>query len=109
MLRTFAKRISKNVRGKDLAYRLGGEEFVVAMPDTDQDLAFVVADRMRREVAATPIATSDGEHEISVTVSAGVASFNGKDDTLDAMLKRADEALYRAKRNGRNQVIADAA
>jgi len=109
VLKTFARRISKNVRGKDLAYRFGGEEFVVAMPDTDQDLAFVVADRMRREVAASAFVTSDRQHEIAVTVSAGVASLNGAGDTLKAMLKRADDALYQAKRNGRNQVIADAA
>ncbi len=109
VLRIFAHRVSKNVRGKDLAYRFGGEEFVVVMPDTDQDLAFVVADRMRREVAASAFVTNDGEHEVSVTVSAGVACMNGPDDTLDAMLKRADDALYKAKRNGRNRVIADAA
>ncbi len=109
VLRIFANRVSKNVRGKDLAYRFGGEEFVVVMPDTDQDLAFVVADRMRREVAASAFVTNEGDHEISVTVSAGVACMNGPEDTLDAMLKRADDALYTAKRNGRNQVIADAA
>jgi len=107
VLKTFAKRISKNVRGKDLAYRFGGEEFVVAMPDTDKELAFVVADRMRREVAASAFVTSDAKYEIAVTVSAGVASISGEDDTLEALLKRADEALYEAKRNGRNQVIAD--
>ena len=107
VLKTFAQRISKNVRGKDLAYRFGGEEFIVAMPDTDQELAFVVADRMRREVASSAFVSSDGMHEIAVTVSAGVASINSEKDTLKAMLKRADDALYLAKRNGRNQVIAN--
>ena len=109
VLRTFARRISKNVRGKDLAYRFGGEEFVVVMPDTDQELAFVVADRMRREVAASPFTTGDNAHEISVTVSAGVASINGRSDTLTSILKRADDALYQAKKEGRNRVIANAA
>ena len=90
-------------------FLFGGEEFVVAMPDTDQDLAFVVADRMRREVAAHPFIVANGSTQISVTVSAGVTSFAGPGDSISAMLKRADDALYAAKRNGRNQVIAEAA
>ncbi|MEE9314351.1 MAG: PleD family two-component system response regulator [Rhizobiaceae bacterium] len=109
VLKTFAERLTKNVRGKDLACRFGGEEFIIAMPGTDQELAFVVADRMRREIAAHPFVVEGGAKQIGVTVSAGVASIMGPDDTIEAMLKRADDALYQAKRNGRNQVIAHAA
>ena len=109
VLKTFAERLTKNVRGKDLACRFGGEEFIIAMPETDQELAFVVADRMRREIAAHPFLVDGGAKQIGVTVSAGVSSLNGPDDSIAAMLKRADNALYVAKRNGRNQVIADAA
>lgn len=109
VLRTFAERISKNVRGKDLACRFGGEEFVVAMPDTDQELACVVADRMRREVAEHPFSVQGGAQQIAVTMSAGVSALNGVDDTMENWLRRADEALYAAKKNGRNQVIAEAA
>ncbi|MDD9911383.1 MAG: PleD family two-component system response regulator [Ahrensia sp.] len=108
VLKCFADRISRNVRGKDLAYRFGGEEFVVVMPSTDKELAYVVADRMRQDVGATPITTKDGA-EISITVSAGIASIEGRFDTLSSMLKRADEALYNAKRNGRNKVVSEAA
>ena len=109
VLKTFAERLAKNVRNEDLACRFGGEEFVIAMPETDRALAFVVADRMRREIAAHPFVIDGGKQQISITVSAGVASLQGKDDTIEGMMKRADEALYEAKRAGRNQVIADAA
>ena len=109
VLRVFAQRLSRNVRAKDLACRFGGEEFVVVMPDTDQALAAVVADRMRREVANEPFSVDAGARSIGVTVSAGVASLMGPEDDMDAMLKRADAALYQAKRSGRNQVMVEAA
>lgn len=109
VLKTFAERLNKSVRGKDIACRFGGEEFVIAMPDTDRELAFVVADRMRREIASHPFIIDGGSRQIPITVSAGVASLEQGEDTIEGMLRRADEALYEAKRNGRNQVIADAA
>ena len=109
VLKTFAERLKKNIRSKDLGCRFGGEEFVVAMPDTDQDLAFVVADRMRREDEAHPFVVEGGRKQIQVTVSAGVASLSGAEDSIESMLKRADDALYEAKRNGRNRVMAEAA
>jgi two-component system cell cycle response regulator len=109
ILKNFASRLNKNVRSEDLACRFGGEEFVIAMPETDTALAYVVADRMRREIAAHPFLIDGGKQQISVTVSAGVSSLQGSNDTIDGMIKRADEALYQAKRSGRNQVIADAA
>ncbi len=109
VLKTFSQRLNKNVRSEDLACRFGGEEFVIAMPETDRALAFVVADRMRKEIAAHPFVIDGGKQQISVTVSAGVASLQGEDDTIESMMKRADEALYEAKRTGRNQVVADAA
>ncbi|EFL90182.1 PleD family two-component system response regulator [Ahrensia sp. R2A130] len=109
VLKIFAERVLKNVRNKDLACRFGGEEFIVAMPDTDRELAFVVADRMRREVSAHPFIVDNGRQQISITVSAGVAGIAGPNETVETMLKRADERLYDAKRRGRNQVVADAA
>jgi len=109
VLKTFAERLLKNVRGKDLACRFGGEEFVIAMPETDQELAFVVADRIRREVSAHPFVVEGGSKQISITVSAGIASMSTTGDSITDMVKRADAALYDAKRNGRNQVVAEAA
>ncbi len=109
VLREFAGRISANVRGIDLACRFGGEEFVVVMPDTDQSLAYTVAERLRRSVEATPFSISRPPGKLNITISIGIAGSDGGNDTAEALLRRADQALYRAKRDGRNRVVADAA
>jgi two-component system cell cycle response regulator len=108
VLREFSRRVRKAVRGIDLTSRMGGEEFVVAMPDTDAALAMLVGERLRERIANDPFLTSDGAGSIAVTVSIGVASLISDDDTPEALLKRADEALYKAKRDGRNRVAAAA-
>jgi len=108
VLREFANRISANVRGIDLACRFGGEEFVVVMPDTDLSFAYMVAERLRQSVADAPFMVSATSKQVPVTISIGVAS-SSNGDTPDVLLKRADQALYRAKRDGRNRVVADAA
>jgi two-component system, cell cycle response regulator len=109
VLREFAARVSANVRGIDLACRYGGEEFVVVMPDTDTGFAYSVAERLRQTMELTPIPISRAPHKISITASFGIASSAGGDDNSDKLLYRADQALYRAKREGRNRVIAEAA
>jgi two-component system cell cycle response regulator len=109
VLREFAMRLKKSIRGIDLACRLGGEEFVAVMPDTDMAVATTVAERLRRRIASEPFAISRGERKIEVTISIGLATLAGPDDTAATVLKRADQALYRAKRDGRNRVVADAA
>jgi len=107
VLREFSRRVRKAVRGIDLACRLGGEEFVVAMPDTDAALAVLVGERIRQKIAGEPFQVT-GAAGITVTVSVGVSSLLSPNDTPQALLKRADEALYRAKREGRNRVAAAA-
>jgi two-component system cell cycle response regulator len=109
VLREFSRRLKASVRGIDLAVRLGGEEFVVVMPETDAAVARVVAERIRTKTAAAPFVIRGGEARLDVTVSVGVASFLGPEDDAGALLKRADVALYRAKTDGRNRVAADAA
>jgi two-component system cell cycle response regulator len=109
VLREFANRISANVRGIDLACRHGGEEFVVVMPDTDAGFAFAVAERLRQSIEATPIKISRAPGALNITVSIGIASSTGAPDVPEQLLRRADQALYRAKREGRNRVIAEAA
>ena len=109
VLREFATRIASNVRGIDLACRYGGEEFVVVMPDTDVAFAYSVAERLRKSVEANPIAISRAPDKLNITISIGIAGAEGSSDSADALLHRADQALYRAKRDGRNRVIADAA
>jgi two-component system, cell cycle response regulator len=109
VLRDFALRIKRSIRGIDLACRYGGEEFVLVMPETDMAVAAMVAERLRRRIAAEPFAISEGKRSIPVTISIGIAALRGRDDTAASLLKRADQALYRAKRDGRNRVVPDAA
>jgi two-component system cell cycle response regulator len=109
VLRDFALRIKRSIRGIDLACRYGGEEFVLVMPETDMAVAAMVAERLRRRIAAEPFAIQQGSRVVPVTISIGIAALRGKDDTAASVLKRADQALYRAKRDGRNRVVPDAA
>jgi two-component system, cell cycle response regulator len=108
VLREFALRIRKSIRGIDLACRYGGEEFVVVMPETDLGVATTVAERVRRRIAGEPFAIQQGTRAIEVTISIGIAAL-GRGENAAAVLKRADQALYRAKRDGRNRVVPDAA
>jgi two-component system cell cycle response regulator len=109
VLREFAHRIGANIRGIDLACRYGGEEFVVVMPETDAAFAYAVAERLRKSIETTPIDISRAPGKVNITISIGIAASEGENDTADALLRRADQALYSAKRNGRNRVVADAA
>jgi two-component system, cell cycle response regulator len=109
VLREFALRIRRSIRGIDLACRYGGEEFVIVMPETDMAVAAMVAERLRRRIAADPFVIQQGARSIPVTISIGIAGVRGREDTAAALLKRADQALYRAKRDGRNRVVPDAA
>ena len=107
VLREFARRLRKNVRGIDLACRFGGEEFVVVMPDTEAAIAEKVAERVRAEIAELPFLIN-GEG-VPVTVSVGLSSLKRGVDSVAELLKRADVALYEAKSGGRNRVVARAA
>jgi two-component system cell cycle response regulator len=109
VLREFAVRIRKSIRGIDLACRYGGEEFVIVMPETDMHVAGMVAERLRRAVAAEPFAIDKGTRHIEVTISIGLAALERKGEPMADVLKRADLALYRAKHDGRNRVVAAAA
>jgi two-component system, cell cycle response regulator len=109
VLREFAVRLASNVRAIDLPCRYGGEEFVVIMPDTRLEDAEKIAERIRRHVAGSPFRVSGGAEALSVTISIGVASTAGEGDNAEALLKRADEAMYTAKSTGRNAVIVKAA
>ncbi|MGE0524559.1 MAG: PleD family two-component system response regulator [Variibacter sp.] len=108
VLREFGARIRKSIRGIDLACRIGGEEFVIVMPETDLAVAGMVAERLRRRIAAETFPIS-GSAPIPVTISIGLAALGVPTDTPTTILRRADQALYRAKRDGRNRVVADAA
>ena len=105
VLRAFAGLLHEQLRQQDLLGRLGGEEFAVVLPGIALDEARLIAERLRRRVEAMILATNDGE-SLRVTVSIGVSQLRPDDDdgSLDQVLERADEALYRAKANGRNRI-----
>jgi two-component system cell cycle response regulator len=109
VLREFAYRLRKNVRGIDLACRYGGEEFVVVMPDTEASIAEKVAERIRAEIERNPFAVGKDGLTIGVTISVGVSSVLRRRDKVEDLMKRADLALYEAKTAGRNRVVANAA
>jgi two-component system, cell cycle response regulator len=102
VLREFGRRLSQNIRPADLACRYGGEEFVVIMPDTSQALATAAGERLRQIIGEEGFRINRGD-ELRVTMSGGVATVV-PGDSLDALLQRADDALYRAKSGGRNRV-----
>ena len=107
VLGKFALQIRKPIRGIDLACRYGGEEFVV-MPETDVGVATMVAECLRRRIASEPFAIQQGARAVQVTISIGIAGVTDGESAASA-IKRADQALYRAKRDGRNRVVPDAA
>ncbi len=111
VIQNFAERITSAIRGIDLACRYGGEEFLIAMPDTDKNFAAIVAERLREDIAGEKIYLNGGRDVVEVTVSIGVASTeeSDEDDTSQRLIKRADEALYKAKNSGRNKVMLFAA
>ncbi len=108
VLQELAGRIRSAIRGVDLACRTGGEEFVVVLPGTEIGIAQRVAERLRQAVANRPFTAAPG-FALNITISAGVAALNGISESVDTILKQADQALYRAKREGRNCVILAAA
>ena len=109
MLREFAVRMATNARAVDRACRYGGEEFVVIMPDTNLEAATRIAERLRLHVSGSPFRVPGVPDPLHVTISVGVAAILGESDTQEALLKRADAAVYEAKGAGRNQVISRAA
>ncbi|WP_274363857.1 GGDEF domain-containing protein [Paenibacillus thermotolerans] len=100
VLKAVAAVLKQELRSKDFVARYGGEEFVLVLPGTGQHEAAGAADRLRRKIEASNIAAEG--RTVAVTVSAGVASF--PEVSKEALLPCADQALYAAKRNGRNRV-----
>jgi len=96
------KLVLGQLRATDIAARYGGDEFVVMLPDTPARGAFEVAERIRNAVESTPFPA--GTETVHCSVSIGAASYPQDGRSLDALLARADRALYQAKDAGRNRV-----
>lgn len=101
VLKFLSRQLKSSFRGDDLVVRNGGEEFCVVLEHVSKAKAFALFDEFRNKIATTPF--EEGEITISLTVSIGI--FYGLDDTIDAMMKIADDRLYRAKSSGRNRVV----
>lgn len=99
-LKAFAKKITDNIRDVDVFARWGGEEFIILMPSTSTNSANTVAEKLRKTIEMTSIEQID-----HLTASFGVTGFKTS-DTIDSFIKRADDALYKAKEGGRNRVVA---
>ncbi len=108
VLKGFSERIRRIIRGGDLLCRMGGEEFVVVMPNVPLDVAQKVAERARAAIEEAPFVIDKAGRSIPITVSIGLAE-RGRDAQAEALYERADRALYRSKAEGRNRVTADAA
>lgn len=107
VLAEVAKRFSGSVRDSDYLARYGGEEFIVLLPETHLEDAVSFGEKLRAAIASSPIGINGG-HEVPVTVSVGAASLTHTEFTSSAeMIAAADQALYRAKNNGRNRVEAE--
>ena len=98
-----AKALQPVIRNEDVLARIGGEEFSLLLPETPVDVANQVAERIRQTLAKL-IIKGDFQGEITMTVSLGVTSLQEGDNSFEQLFKRADKALYNAKKNGRDQV-----
>ena len=104
-LRMVASACNTSLREYDVLGRLGGEEFVVALPGTTTDECRVVADRLRRNLSRLVIPVAVSRDRVTLTASIGISAVDIDGDTLEKAIHRADLALYRAKREGRNRVV----
>jgi diguanylate cyclase (GGDEF)-like protein len=104
-LKRFTAICKESIRAVDILGRVGGEEFVVIMPETDEKEAREVADRIRRNVADSELCIEDLCLSFAITVSIGLYSVDREDGSFEQAMSKADSALYEAKREGRNRVV----
>lgn len=105
VLKALAREIRAQVRPTDLVGRWGGEEFTVLLPNVPFEVARAIAERVRSAAERLSLPTPAGEEVGAPTLSGGVASLGGDVETLEQLVNAADQALYAAKNNGRNQVF----
>jgi two-component system cell cycle response regulator len=103
VLKEIVNRATSALRPWDLMARMGGDEFAVVMPEADLNAALQIAERLRSRIGDTPVEGAT----VTVSIGAAVVPQDREEEELDVTLRRADAALYAAKRAGRNRVIAD--
>ncbi len=108
VLKALVDEMTRAVREMDTVARYGGEEFALIFPETTTDQALLVADRLRRRIASRVIAVPDLPHPLGLTVSIGLACYPDDAQTKRALVERADQALYQAKRSGKNCLVTAA-
>lgn len=109
VLRGLVEELTKGVREMDTVARYGGEEFALIFPETTPAKAWVVADRLRNRVAGRLFVTPDLDHALGVTISVGLSCFPEDAGTKRLLIERADQALYQAKRSGKNCLVTASA
>jgi diguanylate cyclase (GGDEF)-like protein len=106
VLRAYGGLVDKRVRGKGTVYRIGGEEFAILLPRFERDVARAQAESLRKQIEAAPLANDSRGRPLKITSSFGVAAFPEDASTPIDLARKADEALYLAKQEGRNRVAA---
>jgi diguanylate cyclase (GGDEF)-like protein len=106
LLKSLSQILRENIRENELVGRYGGEEFIMVMPNVDRDGALMAAERIRKLIAGTPFEHAEKQPSGSVTVSGGVSVWPMDGDDVETLMRHADDALYEAKRAGRNRVCA---
>lgn len=104
VIKEFSKVLSQIFRDTDIVGRMGGEEFATIMINAELDLGYQKAELFRKAIEARKMIF--GEHTVRITVSIGIAELDKETQTLDSIVNHADDALYEAKRSGRNKTIA---
>jgi two-component system chemotaxis response regulator CheY len=108
VLQIFSKKLSETIRPYDFIGRYGGEEFIVCLSDTDRDNALQKAEKMRMDTEKIEFVPEDNPLTVKITASFGVSSYEETDKkNVNLIIKRADDALYRAKSEGRNRVCSE--
>jgi diguanylate cyclase (GGDEF)-like protein len=100
VLSAIGKFFQQNIRDVDVVARYGGEEFVIMIPEAAQDAAYILSERLRKQLAELKL-----ENMPPITISLGIATFPSDGRELEDLIKKADSAMYAAKRAGRNKVV----
>jgi diguanylate cyclase (GGDEF)-like protein len=106
LLRMLGKIVRQEVREDDTAARYGGEEFVIILPNTAKDNAVVIAEKIRKVIETSPFPNGHTQPLGKVTISGGVATLGQDGGTTNDLLRASDQALYLAKEQGRNRIVA---